>query len=213
MTRRASVAAAPGLRLFPGYFDRAAQQFLLAEIQDLLAQAPLYTPTMPGSGKPCSVRMSNCGTLGWVSDRRGYRYQSTHPVTGAPWPPIPDLLLRTWSELSGYPAPPEACLVNYYEPSARMGLHQDRDEEDFAAPIVSVSLGTTCRFRFGGTARAAPTRSFLLASGDVLTMGGASRLAFHGVDRLLAGPSALAGEGYRINLTLRRVTKGPRENN
>ena len=94
-----------------------------------------------------------------------------------------------------------------------MGLHQDRDEEDFAAPIVSVSLGTTCRFRFGGTARAAPTRSFLLASGDVLTMGGASRLAFHGVDRLFAGPSALAGEDYRINLTLRRVTKGSGENN
>jgi DNA oxidative demethylase len=197
-----------GLRLFSGFFDRAAQEQLVALLREAIRGAPLFTPQMPQSGRPFSVRMTNCGPLGWVSDRQGYRYQPTHPVTGAPWPAIPDVLLKAWDELSGYAAPPQACLVNYYGPQARMGLHQDRDEEDFSAPVISVSLGASCLFRIGGSERSAATRSFRLASGDVLVMGGASRLAFHGVDRIIAGTSTLLPDDGRINLTLRRVRPG-----
>jgi DNA oxidative demethylase len=197
---------APGVMLAPGYLERAAQESLLAALRTVLTQAPLYAPRMPKSGKPLSVRMSNCGPLGWVTDEAGYRYQTTHPETGAPWPPMPDALLAAWRELSGYPHPPEACLINHYGAEARMGLHQDRDEQDFAAPVVSLSLGDSCQFRLGGTSRRDPTRAFRLASGDALVFGGAARLAFHGVDRILPGTSTLLPEGGRINLTLRRVT-------
>jgi DNA oxidative demethylase len=154
-----------------------------------------------------SVRMTNCGPLGWMTDEHGYRYQATHPVTGAPWPPIPALLMEAWRTLAGYPRPPQACLVNFYGSGARMGLHQDRDEEDFHAPVVSLSLGDTCLFRIGATTRHGPTRSFRLASGDAVVLGGEARLAFHGVDRVIPGTSRLLAEGGRINLTLRRVTR------
>jgi alkylated DNA repair protein (DNA oxidative demethylase) len=196
-----------GLRIVPGYLDREAQERLLAAVREVIAQAPLYAPRMPRSGQPMSVRMTNCGPLGWMTDAQGYRYQGTHPVTGAPWPSIPNILMEAWTELSGYPRPPQACLVNFYGPGARMGLHQDRDEEDFDAPVVSLSLGDTCLFRIGGTTRQGPTRSFRLASGDAVVLGGEARLAFHGVDRVISGTSRLLGEGGRINLTLRRVTR------
>jgi alkylated DNA repair protein (DNA oxidative demethylase) len=161
---------------------------------------------MPRTGKPFSVRMTNCGPLGWVSDRSGYRYQPSHPETGNPWPPIPASLLEAWSDLSDYPAPPKACLINYYEAGARMGLHQDRDEVEFAAPVLSISLGDTAVFRVGGTARTDPTRSLRLASGDAFLFGGPARLVFHGVDRLIPGSSTLLTGGGRINLTLRRIS-------
>jgi len=196
-----------GVALRPGYLDRAGQEALLAVVREAIAQAPLFTPTMPRSGKPFSVRMTNCGPLGWVSDAGGYRYQATHPQTGRPWPPMPDLALRAWHELAGYRPPPEACLINVYAPAARMGLHQDRDEDDFSAPVLSLSLGDSCLFRIGGTERSAPTRSFRLASGDAVVLGGTARLAFHGVDRIMPGTSTLLPEGGRINLTLRRVRK------
>jgi DNA oxidative demethylase len=198
--------ALAGLRIVPGYLDRSAQEALLAAVREVIARAPLYTPRMPRTGKPMSVRMTNCGELGWMTDERGYRYQATHPATGLSWPPIPDVLLRAWADLAHHPTPAEACLVNVYGPDARMGLHQDRDEEDFAAPVVSLSLGDACLFRFGGTRRGDPTNSFRLASGDALVLGGAARLAFHGVDRIMPGTSTLLAEGGRINLTLRRVT-------
>ncbi|MGO4836120.1 alpha-ketoglutarate-dependent dioxygenase AlkB, partial [Rhizobiaceae sp. 2RAB30] len=167
----------------------------------------LYTPVMPRSGKPMSVRMTNCGSLGWVTDQdRGYRYQALHPVTGQPWPPIPGSLLRIWEAVSGYPHPPEACLVNFYGEEAKMGLHQDRDETEFAAPVVSISLGDTCLFRVGQTRRDGRTTSFQLRSGDVVVLGGEGRLAFHGVDRIYPSTSTLLKNGGRINLTLRRVT-------
>jgi DNA oxidative demethylase len=187
------------------HLDRAAQEALLQDIRAVVRAAPLFTPAMPKSGRPFSVRMTNCGALGWVSDVTGYRYQPHHPVTGAPWPPIPEALLTLWAELAGYPGEPEACLVNWYAPSAKMGLHQDRDEEEFAAPVLSVSLGDSCRFRVGGTSRKDPTRSFTLTSGDVMLLAGGDRLAFHGVDRILPGTSTLLAEPGRINLTLRRV--------
>jgi DNA oxidative demethylase len=205
------------LRLAPGYLDRPAQEALAAAISAIIAQAPLFTPRMPKSGQPFSVRMTNCGPLGWVTDERGYRYQPNHPETGAPWPPIPDALLAAWQdltqhdltqhELAPYPHPPEACLVNVYGPMARMGLHQDRDEADFSAPVVSLSLGDTCLFRIGGLKRGDPSRSLRLASGDAVVLGGQARLAFHGVDRIMPGTSTLLPEGGRINLTLRRVTR------
>ena len=195
-----------GVRHIPGQLDRDEQQSLLEEIRVVVRQAPLYRPEMPRSGKPFSVRMTNCGELGWVADRSGYRYQDRHPVTGSPWPPIPDRLLDLWNDLSGYSAPPQACLVNFYDSSARMGLHQDRDESDFSAPVLSISLGDACLFRIGGTERGQPTRSFRLESGDIVILGGESRLAFHGVDRIYPTTSTLLKDGGRINLTLRRVT-------
>jgi alkylated DNA repair protein (DNA oxidative demethylase) len=180
---------------------------LVAELREIAQRAPFYTPRMPKTGKPFSVRMTNCGALGWVSDESGYRYQPLHPETGAPWPPIPARLLRAWEELAGYPHPPEACLVNFYEPIAKMGLHQDRDEQEFDAPVLSLSLGDTALFRIGGTTRGGKTLSLKLASGDALAFGGEARLAYHGIDRILAGSSSLLPQAGRINLTLRRVTK------
>lgn len=195
------------MRLVPGRLDREAQETLLSVVRHIVRAAPLFTPAMPQTGKPFSVRMTNCGPLGWVSDRNGYRYQPNHPETGTPWPAMPAILLDLWRELARYPHPPEACLINFYAADAKMGLHQDRDEDDFSAPVLSVSLGDSCLFRIGGVERKAPTRSFRLASGDVMLLEGASRLAFHGVDRLYAGSSTLLKDGGRINLTLRRVTK------
>ncbi len=198
---------ASGLRLYPGYLDRARQVELLAALREVLAAAPLFTPRMPISGRPFTVRMSNCGPLGWVSDAGGYRYAPTHPESGRPWPPIPALLRAAWQELGRYPHPPQACLINFYGPAAKMGLHQDRDEDDFDAPVFSLSLGDSCLFRIGGRSRGDPTRSFRLHSGDALVLGGGARLAFHGVDRILPGTSTLLAEGGRFNLTLRRVTR------
>jgi alkylated DNA repair protein (DNA oxidative demethylase) len=151
--------------------------------------------------------MTNCGPLGWVSDISGYRYQESHPLTGQPWPKIPALLLKAWSELGHYQHEPEACLINYYGHSAKMGLHQDRDERDLQAPVVSLSLGDTCIFRYGGVQRRGPTHTLRLASGDAVVLANQTRLAFHGVDRIIAGTSTLLAEGGRFNLTLRRVTE------
>lgn len=197
----------PGLKYLPGALDLASQQQLVEQLRAAVADAPLLTPVMPRTGRPFSVRMTNLGSLGWVSDRAGYRYQPTHPETGKPWPAIPDMALDIWRNFGGYPHDPEACLVNYYNQGAKMGLHRDEDEEDFAAPVVSISLGDTAVFRIGGSERGGKTESFKIVSGDVLVMGGKSRLCYHGIDRVLSGTSTLLKDGGRINLTLRRVTK------
>lgn len=201
------LAIAPGVVHWPGYLSPEGQVALVGELREVARQAPFVQPRMPKTGKPFSVRMTNCGALGWVSDERGYRYQPLHPQTGAPWPPMPAALLAAWGELAGYPHPPEACLVNFYEAGAKMGLHQDRDEQDFEAPVLSLSLGDTALFRIGGTVRGGRTLSLKLASGDALLFGGQARLAYHGIDRILAGSSSLLPQGGRINLTLRRVTR------
>ncbi len=199
-----------GVRHIPGYLDRKSQQALVEAIRAVVAEAPLYTPEMPRTGKPMSVRMTNCGSLGWVTDRTGgYRYQAHHPATGRPWPPIPASLLSLWEEVSAYAHEPQACLVNFYDENAKMGLHQDRDEEALDAPVVSVSLGDACLFRVGETVRGGRTTSFRLHSGDVVVLGGLGRLCFHGVDRIYPATSALLKNGGRINLTLRRVTTTP----
>lgn len=195
-----------GLHYHPDFFDRSAQEALLEQIRQCVAEAPLFQPVMPKTGKPFSVQMSNCGPLGWVSDIKGYRYQPTHPETGSLWPAIPEALLQLWRNVAPDAPEPEACLINYYKDSAKMGLHQDRDEQMFDAPVVSVSLGDTATFRVGGLNRKDPTKSFRLQSGDVVVLGDEARLAFHGIDRILKDTSTLLKNGGRINLTLRRVT-------
>ena len=203
------IELAPGLIYRPAHFSRPAQEALVAAIREIVRAAPLFTPTMPRTGKPFSVRMTNCGPLGWVSDRdRGYRYQPAHPATGAPWPAIPQALMETWEEFAGFAPPPEACLVNFYAAGARMGLHVDSDEREPRAPVLSISLGATCLFRYGGPKRTDSTKSIKLESGDVVLIGGPSRFCFHGVDRLYAGTSTLLADDARINLTLRRVNPG-----
>ena len=195
------------MRYLPEFLDRSAQEQVLRDLREAVAVAPLFTPVMPRTAKPFSVRMTNMGSLGWVSDRAGYRYQASHPEPRDPWPAIPQSILSVWNRVSNYAHPPEACLVNFYGSDAKMGLHQDRDEEDFEAPVVSISLGDTALFRVGGTTRGGKTQSLKLASGDVLILEGPTRLAFHGIDRVIGGSSTLLKDGGRINLTLRRVTK------
>jgi alkylated DNA repair protein (DNA oxidative demethylase) len=197
----------PGLRYLPGHLSLGDQHKLVETLRAAVAEAPLVTPVMPRTGRPFTVRMTNLGPLGWVSDRAGYRYQAHHPETGKPWPPIPEMVLDVWRQVSGYPHEPEACLVNFYNGGAKMGLHRDEDEEDFSAPVVSISLGDTAVFRMGGPERGGRTETLKLSSGDVLVMGGPSRLCYHGIDRVLTGTSTLLKDGGRINLTLRRVTR------
>jgi DNA oxidative demethylase len=196
----------PGVILAPAFLDPTAQSALLAAIREVIRVAPLYTPRMPNSGRPLSVRMTSCGPLGWVTDADGYRYQRHHPESGEPWPPIPAIVLDAWQRLADYPHPPECCLINFYHGAAKLGLHQDRDEQEFAAPVISLSLGDSCIFRIGGNNRRDPIQKLRLHSGDALVLGGQARLAFHGVDRILPATSSLLPEGGRINLTLRRVT-------
>ena len=204
MIRREIETGLEGFRLWPGALSPDQQVGLRdAVLEAVEAAAPFYRPTTR-SGRPLSVERSNLGPLGWVSARGGYRYQPTHPVTGAPWPPMPERLLELWSELTGWPQPPDACLVNLYREGARMGLHQDLDEQDKAAPVLSVSLGDTAVFRIGA-AEGGRTRSVRLASGDVCALTGPARLARHGIDRILAGSSGLIPGGGRLNLTLRKA--------
>ena len=156
-------------------------------------------------GRPMSVRMTSAGRVGWVIERGRYGYSPAHPETGRAWPAIPEAVLAVWREVSGWPDDPDSCLVNRYGEGARMGLHRDKDEGRFDAPVVSISLGDPARFRIGGTSRKGPTESVILNSGDVVVMGGAARLAFHGIDRVFFGQGDLLPEGGRINLTLRVV--------
>ncbi len=192
--------------IFKGFLTLPQQAQIVAEIADSVKKSPLFRPRMPSTDKPFSVQMSNLGKFGWVSDKTGYRYQKTHPETGQPWPPIPSSLNDIWREISAYPKPPEACLINYYDINAKMGLHRDADEIDFTAPVVSISLGDTAIFRMGGAERKGPTSSIKLESGDVVIIGGPARLFYHGIDRVLGGSSKLLKNGGRLNLTLRRVT-------
>lgn len=195
-----------GIQHIPAYLDRQDQEALVGLIRGIVEQAPLYTPHMPRTGQHMSVRMTNCGSLGWYTDKaNGYRYIGEHPVTGKPWPPIPGMLLDIWHQFAGVEKEPEACLVNFYAPDAKMGLHADIDEKAFDCPVLSISLGDDCLFRVGGLNRKDRTQSFRLCSGDVVVIGGENRKAYHGVDRIYPGTSDLLKNGGRINLTLRRV--------
>lgn len=193
-----------GIRLHPGHLDRAAQAALAEEVRAIARAAPFAVQTTR-RGQALSVRMTSAGAWGWTSDRRGYRYEPRQP-SGAPWPAIPPGIRAVWDAVAPGARAPESCLVNWYAPGARMGLHQDRDEGDMSQPVVSISLGWDALFRVGGVERGGPTRSAWLRSGDVAVMGGAARLVHHGVDRIREGDwTPLAASG-RINLTLRVVT-------
>ena len=197
---------AEGAMLLRG-FARPIQDDLLAAIEAVTAQAPFRHMSTPG-GYQMSVAMTNCGALGWVTDSTGYRYDGIDPASGKPWPEMPSI----FRELAGQAAAqagfaafrPEACLVNRYEPGARLSLHQDRDEKNYDEPIVSVSLGLPATFLWGGLKRSDKTVRYRLEHGDVVVWGGASRLTFHGVAPLADGEHALLGR-QRINLTFRKA--------
>ncbi|MDT8326092.1 MAG: alpha-ketoglutarate-dependent dioxygenase AlkB [Roseovarius sp.] len=192
-----------GVEIYKGWLDGAAQAALVQDLRDVVAQAPLFAP-WTASGKPMSVRMTSAGRYGWYSDRGGYRYEATHPM-GQARPAIPASVLAIWTALVSPHRMPDCCLVNYYDAGARMGLHQDRDEADFDWPVLSVSLGDDALFRIGSDTRGGATSSVWLGSGDVVVMGGAARLCYHGVDRIRPGTSALLQRQGRINLTCRVV--------
>ncbi|SIO19266.1 alpha-ketoglutarate-dependent dioxygenase AlkB family protein [Vannielia litorea] len=193
-----------GVALYPGLLDRPAQEAMVAALRRVAEAAPMFHPESR-FGKRMSVKMTSAGAFGWVSDRRGYRYERRHP-SGVAWPPIPAEVLAVWQAVSGVERAPECCLVNYYSETARMGLHQDIDESDFAMPVVSISLGDDALFRVGGLERSDPTASTWLRSGDVCVLAGEARRAFHGIDRLKPGTSTLLPQGGRLNVTLRVVT-------
>ena len=200
-----------GARLFRGRLSVAEQLAILDHIAAVIEEAPPFRPQMP-TGPYMINTLTNCGPLGWMSDKRGYRYQETHPATGKPWPPIPSAVLAVAKRAAadtGYEFEPDACLVNIYAADGRLSLHRDYDEADFAWPIVSLSFGNDADFQLGGPARSGPTTTFTLNSGDVFVLAGPSRLHYHGVKRIRPGTSPITHktlpEGGRINLTLRRA--------
>ena len=197
---------APGAWLLPGFALTAATSLLTA-LEAISIAAPFRHLRTPG-GLPMSVAMTNCGILGWVSDRRGYRYERCDPSSGSPWPRMPQAfieLAHAAAEEGGFPGfVPDACLINRYEPGARMTLHQDKDERDFSSPIVSVSLGLSARFLLGGDTRSETQLRVPVHHGDVLVWGGAARLRYHGVLPVREGHHDLVGP-QRINLTFRRA--------
>ena len=202
-------AIAEGAVLLRG-FAKPAEAELLAALREIKAQAPFRHMSTPG-GHQMSVAMTNCGSAGWVTDRTGYRYDSIDPESGKPWPPMPSPFLALAKQAAleaGFDNfASDACLVNRYQPGARMSLHQDRDEGDFGAPIVSVSLGLPATFLFGGLKRSDKTQRYRLEHGDIVVWGGPARLAFHGVAPLADGEHAVMGR-QRINLTFRKARAG-----
>lgn len=193
-----------GFEIRKGYLDRPAQEEMVASVREIVRVAPLVRPETR-FGQKMSVRISAAGEFGWVSDRRGYRYERYHP-SGVAWPAIPEDVLQIWHDVTRLKKVPQCCLVNYYTADARMGLHQDRDEADFIWPVLSISLGNSALFRMGNKERGGSTESVWLDSGDVVVMGGDARLCYHGVDRIKPGSSTLLKDDGRINLTLRVVT-------
>lgn len=192
-----------GIVVHQEHLTAGEQAELVDQVREVVRAAPLFRPET-ARGHKMSVRMTSAGVFGWISDRKGYRYERTHP-DGQDWPEIPLLALEIWREVAGVARDPQSCLINFYDSDAKMGMHQDRDEGDFDMPVVSVSLGDEALFRVGGAARGGKTQSLWLKSGDVAVMGGAARLNYHGVDRIRSGSSSLLPKGGRINLTMRVV--------
>ena len=200
------VRLAPGA-MWLGGFARRFEAPCVTALRRVVEVAPFRHMVTPG-GHRMSVAMTNCGDAGWLTDRAGYRYDRVDPETGQPWPAMPECfreLASRAADRAGYPGfVPDACLINRYAPGTRLNLHQDRDERDYAHPIVSVSLGLPGTFQFGGSKRRDPVRSFLVRHGDVVVWGGVSRLAYHGVAEMKSGEHPLLGN-QRINLTFRRA--------
>ena len=205
-TEPQDVSLAPGAVVLGG-FARPVEDALVAAMQEVVRVAPFRHMLTPG-GRRMSVAMTNCGAVGWVSDRAGYRYDVIDPESGVHWPPMPDvfrdLAVQAAQRAGFHGFTPDACLINRYEPGARLSLHQDKDEQDFDAPIVSVSLGLPAVFLFGGLRRGDTPRRLPLSHGDVVVWGGPSRLRYHGVLPLEDGHHPLTGR-YRINLTFRKA--------
>ncbi|GAA6209767.1 alpha-ketoglutarate-dependent dioxygenase AlkB [Cognatishimia sp. WU-CL00825] len=198
-----------GFEIHKGFLSRADQAKVVQSLRHVVSQAPLVSPVTP-SGKPMTVRQTSAGKLGWVTDTSGYRYQATHP-NGTPWPAVPSQITAIWQEVTQCMRAPDSCLVNFYTEHAKMGLHQDKDEGNFDFPVVSISLGDDALFRMGHVERGGKTESIWLSSGDVVVMGGAARLAYHGIDKLRFGSSGLLTQGGRVNVTLRVVDQGASE--
>ena len=198
-----SVLKLRGFEIHKGLLNPAAQIELVEAVREIAKVAPVFSPMTP-YGKPMSVQMTSAGKYGWYSDANGYGYRRSHP-NGIVWPSIPAQILDIWHAVSGANRLPECCLVNFYGQNARMGMHRDNDETSFEFPVVSVSLGDEGLLRVGGATRGGKTDSVWLQSGDVVVMGGESRLAYHGVDRIRFGSSTLLPKSGRINLTLRVV--------
>ena len=203
MSDRSPTLSVRGVHFWQAWLSKEKQTQILDDIRVVVARAPLFVP-ITSSGKKMSVRMTSAGCMGWMSDNSGYRYEAKHP-SGVPWPQIPESILEVWNSLSGSSRRPDCCLVNFYQTTARMGLHQDRDEADFSQPVLSISLGDDALFRIGNLSKGGKTQSIWLRSGDVLCMGGEARLIHHGIDRLKCGSATLLKNGGRINLTLRVV--------
>ncbi|MBT8423684.1 MAG: alpha-ketoglutarate-dependent dioxygenase AlkB [Silicimonas sp.] len=190
-----------GASVWPGLLERPAQEAIVSDLRDVAGHAPFRQYETPG-GRRMSVRMSAAGALGWMTDRSGYRYAPAQP-DGRDWPEIPESVLAVWRRVAGTRQMPDSCLINYYGDGSKMGMHQDRDERDQTWPVVSISLGDEALFRVGTAERGGPTKSVWLMSGDVVVLAGASRLAYHGIDRVKIGSSDLLSGGGRINVTLR----------
>jgi len=191
-----------GLYYFPELLSNKEIDSILNNIRAAKKVAPFFTPKMPKTGKEFSVKMTNMGTKGWVCDKeKGYRYQSTHPITNNKWPEISSDILKIWQKLTNIDSNPDCCLINYYNLNAKMGLHIDNDEKDFSYPVLSISIGAPALFRFGGNKRSDSTKSIKLNHKDVIILSGESRLIYHGIDRIYKNSKF----DYRINLTLRKI--------
>ena len=195
-----------GVDIHKGAIGVEGQRRLMESLQSVAAAAPPFSPRTPRGGR-MSVRMTSAGRVGWYADGRGYRYEARHP-DGAAWPAIPEPVLSIWRTYGSDVRDPDCCLVNFYGKDARMGMHRDADEHDFSWPVVSVSLGDSALFRIGNLERGGSTESVWLESGDIVVMGGAARLVFHGIDRIRYGSSAISPGGGRVNVTLRVVGSG-----
>lgn len=189
-----------GLLYYPRYLNEGQRAVILSDIKNIILKSPFFQPVMPKTAKPFSVKMTNVGTTGWVSDRSGYRYQQTHPITQEAWQPIPQSLLTLWHELiTGYA--PDCCLINLYHEGSSMGLHCDKDEKDLTASVLSISLGASALFRHGGTERNHPTSSFKIYDGDIIILSNESRLIYHGIDKIFVDDK----NQKRINITMRKA--------
>lgn len=190
-----------GFEIYKTHLDSEQQTKMMEDLRRVTKAAPMFSPRTP-SGHHMSVRMTSAGQLGWVADRRGYRYEERHP-SGINWPPIPASALQVWHQVSNCLQEPDSCLINLYLEGAKMGMHCDKDEADFHYPVVSISLGDAALFRIGNFHRGGPTESIWLRSGDVVVMGGKARLRYHGIDKIRFGNSPMLRSGGRLNVTLR----------
>jgi DNA oxidative demethylase len=191
-----------GFSLFKSCLDRAQQENLVIELRQIVKKSPLYTPTL--GGNPFNLQMSNCGEFGWVVENDVYKYVDKHPVTGNPWPPIPNSLIKLCLELLGNNFKPQSCLINLYGEHSKLGLHVDKTEK-VSKPIISVSLGDTATFLMGGIKKNNRVERINLSSGDVLILSDAARLSWHGIEKIHFGSSDLLKHGGRLNLTIRQV--------